>query len=212
MWHRLAEASVHCAKRAIPAGLRAWLRDARTGWSPDRAVLANAIIPALAGARALANGSDVLWIGCRRYTTRYYRLIERDGARCWTVDIDPDVQRFGRAGRHVIGDVRKLNLLFPDRRFETVLCNGVFGFGIDAISDQIAACAAMAAVMKPGGWMLLGWNTDRIPDPLIGGVANRWFKPFSLPGVGRRRMVEGCTHVYDVFRRRSSVDGETEAI
>jgi len=208
MWHRLAEVSVQCAKHAVSASFRAWLRDLRTGRSPDRAVLANVIIPALAGAQALVNGSDALWIGCRRYTTRYYRLIERHGARCWTLDFDPDVQRFGRAGRHVVGDIRKLDSLFPDQRFESVFCNGVFGFGIDAMPDQIAACAAMAAVMKPGGWMLLGWNTDRIPDPLIGGVADRWFEPSSLPGVGRRKMVEGCTHVYDVFRRRSNVQAD----
>jgi len=200
-------------KRAIPAGLRARLRDSLVTWrrdrniarSLDRAILTDIIIPALADAHAFAYGADVLWIGCRRYTKGYYRLIERQGARCWTIDIDPDLRRWGRRGRHVVGTMLELDLLFPGLRFDVVLCNGVFGFGVNTRSEQEKASAAMGSVIKPAGWLLLGWNTGRIRDPLEEKVLCPSFEPSCLPGFGTRKVVEGCTHVFDILRRCSDV-------
>jgi hypothetical protein len=59
----------------------------------------------------------------------------------------------------------------------------------------------MAKVMKSGGWLLVGWNTDRIEDPLAAGLAAPWFEHVSLPGFSARYVVDGCTHVYDTYRR-----------
>lgn len=179
-------------------------RDRITGRSPDRAVLTEILFPALADAGAFARGAQVLWIGCRGYTAKYYRRIERDGAACWTIDLDPAVSRWGRKGRHIIGNMLDLGGLFPSVKFDAVLCNGVFGFGVNAIEDQIRACSAMASVTTERGWLLLGWNLGRIPDPVEGNIATRCFEPETLPGFGMRRPVAGCTHVYDVLRRRIS--------
>jgi SAM-dependent methyltransferase len=201
------------ATRVVPVGIQDWLRHELASRQfariisrlPDRVMLTKTIFPALARTAAFASGSDVLWIGCRRFTKPYYRQIEARGARCWTLDIDPTVRRFGRRGRHVIGNVLELNLLFPKLRFDTVVCNGIFGFGVDTVDDRIKACAAMARVAKPGGWLLLGWNSDRGPDPLHAGLASPWFETATLPGFGTREVVKDSTHVYDVFRRRSNV-------
>jgi hypothetical protein len=59
----------------------------------------------------------------------------------------------------------------------------------------------MATVMKPNGWLLIGWNTDRMSDPLKFGFAERWFEHVPLPGFAARYVVDGCTHVYDTYRR-----------
>ena len=189
-------------KKIVPDSVRAWLRECRSGYrisrSPDRAVLTDEIIPALLS--VVPRDADVLWIGCQRYTTKYYRLLERNGARCWTLEIDPSAAKWGRSGRHTVGDILDLKALFPDRYFDAVLCNGILGWGVDTESAGRKACEAMAAVTKPGGWMLLGWNTDRIPDPLP--LVTAPFDHTGLPGVGSRRAVEGCTHIYDLFRRR----------
>jgi SAM-dependent methyltransferase len=190
--------------RALPAGVQLLLYDILTSRSPDRALLAKIIIPTLAQTRVLSCGADALWIGCRRYTVRYYRLIEARGARCWTLDIDPSVRRWGRTGRHIVGDMLELDRLFPDMRFDVVLCNGVFGWGVDTPSEQKKAYAALASITKPGGLLLLGWNTDRISDPSEANSAS-FFEPSCLPGFGTRKMVKGCTHVYDVLRRRSEM-------
>lgn len=175
--------------------------DAIVSRSPDRVVLTEVLIPALARAGALDGGAEVLWIGCRGYTQTYYSLLERRGARCWTLDVDPTVCRWAHPTRHVVGDMRQLPSLFPALRFDTVLCNGIFGFGVDAQADRRTACVAMAEITKPQGWLLLGWNSDRGPDPRETNLTNPWFESTSLPGFGTRRAVQGCTHVYDIFRR-----------
>ncbi|WP_198026514.1 class I SAM-dependent methyltransferase [Bradyrhizobium sp. ARR65] len=168
---------------------------------PDRAILLETIFPALGQTRAMANTSRVLWIGCRPYTTLYYDLIEQKGAECWSIDIDPEMQPFGRPGHHITGDMLKLEQLFPANYFDAVLCNGVLGYGVDRPADQLRGFEALAAVTKPDGWLLIGWNTDRISDPLKLALANRRFEHAPLPGVTARYVVEGCTHVYDTYRR-----------
>jgi SAM-dependent methyltransferase len=197
------------AKRVLPARLRGWLREemavrrhaAMLSQLPDRVMLTKTIFPALA--RSVVHGSDVLWIGCRPVTRKYYRQIEAQGAKCWTLDIDPAVSRWGRRGRHVVGNVLELNALFPELRFDAVLCNGIFGFGVDTVADRASACAEIASITKPGGWLLLGWDSDRGPDPLEAGLVPPWFERVTLPGFGTRVVVEGSPRVYDVFRRRS---------
>jgi len=212
---RLLQAGVETAKHVLPARVRASLRERWTNWqrnqrvskSPDRAVLTETIFPALARSQVFARGADVLWIGCRGYTKKYYRLIEAGGARCWTLDIDPNASRWGRSGRHIVGGMLESDVLFPDVRFDAVLCNGVLGWGVNAPSEQSRAYSAMASVTKPRGWLLVGWNTDRISDPMKATDANRWFEPACLPGFGARMVVEGCTHVFDLCRRRSDTIG-----
>jgi hypothetical protein len=200
---------VQQVKRAVPVAIRSRMhenmaarrQDAKIARSPDRAVLTERMFPALAAAEGFARGADVLWIGCRRYTQGYYQIIERQGARCWTLEIDPDARRWGRRGRHVVGNLLELDRLFPATRFGTILCNGVFGFGVNTRPDQRHAAAAMARMTRANGWLLLGWNTDRISDPVQEGVLSPFYESTSLSGIGSRQVVEGCTHVFDVLRR-----------
>lgn len=205
---QLLKIGIGCCKKVVPKPLRQriaeYFNSLRTARSPDRAILTEKIFPALSQTSALAPGAAVLWIGCRRYTMTYYALLECNGAQCWTLDIDPTVSRWGREGRHQVGDILDLAKLFSDMRFEAILCNGVFGFGIDTVVQQRRASEAMAGVLKPGGWLLLGWNTDRLLDPLQTGVMMPWFEPAHLPGFGEHHPVAGCTHVYDLFRRTST--------
>jgi SAM-dependent methyltransferase len=192
-------------KKIIPPNVRIWLREFRSDYqtrrSPDRVVLVKEIIPALLRTPEFTVGADVLWIGCRRYTKDYYRLLEKNGARCWTIDIDKSVSRWGHSDRHVTGDIRTLKEIFTDKHFDAIFCNGIFGWGIDTTNAQREATEAMAAVSKPNGWMLLGWDINRIPDPIH--TVTPWFERFSLSEFGERKIIEGYyKHVYDVFRRR----------
>lgn len=198
-FYKMLRNLIRLIKKIVPANVWAWMRqyraDYQTSKAPDRVVLIKEIIPALPLTGA------VLWIGCRRYTKDYYGLIERRGARCWTMDIDPGAKQWGRSGRHIIGDILDLKKLYSDQRFDVIFCNGIFGWGVDSAAMQQQAAEAMAAVSKPGGWMLLGWDTNRIADPLQN-VAP-WFAHASLPEFGERKIIEGYySHVYDLFRRR----------
>ncbi|HAL06484.1 MAG TPA: methyltransferase [Brevundimonas sp.] len=163
---------------------------------PDRQALAHTYLPALA-----ARGGRILWVGCRRYTSTDYPVLESGGAEVWTTDIDPRAARWGRSGRHQTGDICQADQIFDDLRFDTIVCNGVLGFGVDAPCDQERALTAMAAILKPGGLLLLGWNTDRIADPLDLPALDHFYEPASLGAMPSRVRFDAVTHVYDVLAR-----------
>jgi hypothetical protein len=172
---------------------------------PDRVALREEIFPSILALLEKEEKARILWVGCKAFTKDYYGLLESGGAECWTLDIDPAVRRWGRRERHVVGDLLALPHLFPQQHFDAILCNGVFGFGIDTPEAQASACAAMAQAMQPGRWMLLGWDTHKIADPLVHGIVTPWFDPAELPGFGARRFFDGSTHVYDFLVRRGMV-------
>lgn len=193
----------------VPAKIRTWVHtyrsDYQTSKSADRVLLVKEIIPALTQTLSGEPDVNILWVGCRRYTKEYYKLIEKYGAHCWTIDNDPSVEQWGRKGRHVTGSILYLKQLFPAQQFDAVLCNGILGWGVDTPAAQQTALTAMSKVTKPGGWMLLGWDTNKITDPLD--KAAPWFEHAELPGIPARQTIKGYyTHVYDIFRQRTNVD------
>lgn len=202
---------LNLSERALPRNVRTrrlQLRaDRNTARSPDRKLLVDNIFPALARTSAFAPGANVLWVGCRTYTTGYYAKIEALGARCWTMDIDADASRWGNSGRHLVGNLLNLPSHYPAGFFAAILCNGILGWGVDTAVDQRKAIEAMAATTKTGGWMVLGWNTNRMDDPVAQRLPLPWYTQEPLPGFGERCVVEGCTHVYDIFRRAPDTPG-----
>ncbi|MFC7378907.1 class I SAM-dependent methyltransferase [Brevundimonas sp. GCM10030266] len=164
---------------------------------PDRKLLAEAYIPAFA-----ADGGRILWVGCRAYTATDYAALETQGAEVWTTDIDPAAARWGREGRHRTGDLCEIDQVFPDLTFDAVICNGVLGFGVDEVEAQRRAFAAMAAILRPGGRLLLGWNNDKIADPVAAGLPDEWFVAADHAGQPARVRFDAVTHVYDSLIRR----------
>lgn len=176
------------------------MRAARAGGIrdlPDRKLMAEAYIPALA-----TEGGRILWVGCRAYTATDYDALEAKGAEVWTTDIDPKAARWGRAGRHRTGDVCAIDQVFADKTFDAIVCNGVLGYGVDAPDQQVKALAAMAAILRPEGRLLLGWNTDKIEDPIAASLADPWFIAAPLGGQAARVRFETVTHVYDSLARK----------
>lgn len=163
---------------------------------PDRKLLADAYLPAFA-----AEGGTLLWVGCRAYTATDYGVLEQQGATVWTTDIDPDAARWGQASRHRTGDVCEADRLFADITFDAIICNGVLGYGADSVDQQQRALAAMAAILRPGGRLLLGWNTDKIEDPVAAGLTSGLFTPTPFAGQAERVRFDAVTHVYDSFLR-----------
>lgn len=161
---------------------------------PDRRLLATAYIPALA-----ARGGRILWVGCRAYTAEDYPALEQWGAEVWTTDIDPKAARWGRAGRHQTGDLCQIDQVFDDLRFDAIVCNGVLGFGVDSPASQEQAMTAMAGILKPGGLLLLGWNNDKIDDPLKLSATGRFFTTGHIGSQPPRVRFDDVTHVYDTL-------------
>ncbi|MEO6338798.1 MAG: class I SAM-dependent methyltransferase [Caulobacteraceae bacterium] len=171
----------------------------RTMKLPDRAFLRWTYIPAFA-----AEGGKILWVGCRDYTPNCYGPLEINGGEVWTTDIDPEAELWGRAGRHRVGDICQAETLFPQAAFDAVICNGVFGWGVDSPAQQAEAAGALAGVLRPRGRLLLGWNRDRMPDPVALGVMAPFFSPAPFAAHPSRVEIGGATHVYDSFVRRES--------
>ena len=162
--------------------------------SPDRLVLVDRYIPAFA-----ANGGRILWVGCQAYTADYPARLEARGGEAWTLEFDPAAAIWGREGRHRTGDLKAADTLFEGMSFDAILCNGVLGFGVNAPEDQRTALAAMAKLLRPGGLLLLGWNTDRIADPM--GLTAADYRPTTLGDLPARMTFPTVTHVFDLLER-----------
>jgi SAM-dependent methyltransferase len=193
-------AGIRSVKKLMPGPIRLWVKDIlnarRVKKNPGRIALVNEILPAYA-----ACGGRILWIGCRRYTKGYGRLLEKRGGECWTVDIEIGHAKWGEKGRHLTGDLLAIDRLVAASSFDSVLCNGVFGFGVDTSSAQMAALRAMATILKPAGRLLLGWNTDRIEDPLNLDFVQEAFVSDDLTLQGARWAIPEAGYVYDFLRR-----------
>ncbi len=171
------------------------LRVAKITRSPDRLVLVERYVPAFAKA-----GGRILWVGCQAYTADYPARLEAGGGEVWTMEFDPAAVIWGAPGRHRTGDLKAADALFADLTFDAILCNGVLGFGVNATDDQQTALAAMAQILRPGGLLLLGWNTDKIADPA--GFTAVAYRPTTLGDLPSRMTFPTVTHVFDLLERK----------
>ncbi len=175
------------------------LNDMRNAWrisrSPDRTVLLRTLLPAFS-----SEGGHILWIGCRRYTASYPARLSKGGGEVWTTDIAPEVEAWGAKDRHRTGDVCEIDQVFDAMIFDAVLCNGVLGYGVDKPQDQTAALQSIVKVLKPGGRLLLGWNTDKVADPLTSGVLPPVYLAQGFQNGPARIECPPTTHVYDLFK------------
>jgi SAM-dependent methyltransferase len=192
---------VPIAKSVVRGPVRVWVKDVlnarRVRKNAGRIVLVNEILPAYS-----KFGGLILWIGCRRYSKGYGALLEQNGGECWTTDIELSHAKWGERGRHFTWDLLLIDRLIASEAFDTVLCNGVFGFGVDTRRMQLAALEAMARILTPGGRLLLGWNTDRVEDPRTLEFVQNAFVGDDLIGGGARRRVPEAGYVYDFLRRK----------
>jgi hypothetical protein len=145
--------------------------------APDRTVLCGQIFPEVA-----ARGGNILFVGVRAYTTGYAEQLESRGGICFTVDFDPAAAKFGVVGRHATGCITDIARHFPDTMFDTIVMTGVFGFGVNRASHQLAALEACAKRLKTSGMLVLGWNDRRVAEDVLAEAAARWFdfRPFGV--------------------------------
>lgn len=197
----LHSAGLPTVRRAVPRPVRLWVKDIlnarRVRRNPGRIALVNEILPAYS-----LLGGRILWIGCRRYTREYGSLLSRHGGECWTTDIEIAHAQWGEAGRHFTWDLTQIDTLIASGTFDSLLCNGVLGFGVDTRASQLAALKAMAKVLKPGGRLLLGWNTDRVEDPATFDFVQSAFVGDDLIDRGARYEIPEAGYVYDFLRCR----------
>ncbi len=143
----------------------------------------------------------ILFVGAAPYTYHYQTIFRRAGVRFVTMDVDAGARIWG-AQEHIQAPVQEVDRRFAPEEFDGVVLNGVFGFGIDSPLEMNRTLAAVARVLRPGGLLLLGWNTDRTASPLELEESARWYTPVANLPFPPRRTFAGETHVYDFLQRR----------
>ncbi|WP_307219643.1 bifunctional 2-polyprenyl-6-hydroxyphenol methylase/3-demethylubiquinol 3-O-methyltransferase UbiG [Microbacterium sp. SORGH_AS_0888] len=168
--------------------------------TPDRVVLEDVIIP---GVLAAGEVDHVLDIGVAWYTRNYPRLFR--GIDYWSVDVDPAEAEHRRAHHHTLS-ATKLTDVFAHDTFDLVLCNGVIGWGLNRPEQVALGLDACAAVLRPGGWLVVGWND--VPGHRVEGLEEMLAARFDhaeLPVLGADHYLTDThyRHRYDFFRARS---------
>jgi SAM-dependent methyltransferase len=145
---------------------------------------------------------DILFVGCEWYTKGYRRLFA--DKNYWTLEIDPAKKRYG-ARQHVVDSVENVGRHFEKGSLDAILCNGVYGWGLnsrDAMERVVDGCFDS---LRDGGVFLLGWNDvpRRTPFPLAECRALGRFRRFRFPPLEQTDfLVPGAKrHTYSFYVR-----------
>jgi SAM-dependent methyltransferase len=179
-------------------GVRGWAKLAE-----DRRVLENIIF---AHYRDDADIRTVLFVGCESYTAHYQRT-HFAAHEFWTLDPNEAHRRFG-ARRHVVARLEELGLQFPPGTFNLIICNGVYGWGLDRLADCEAAIQQCHLCLAEGGHLLLGWNdlAKWDPAPLAKVSALARFSEYTFPPLGTWQYLTDTSyrHTYSFYRKSAS--------
>ncbi|MGH8219794.1 MAG: class I SAM-dependent methyltransferase [Steroidobacteraceae bacterium] len=146
---------------------------------------------------------SVLFVGCQWYTRHYERVFfsEHD---YWTIEPAEEARKHG-ARQHVIAPLQRLDAFFPERYFDLIVCNGVFGYGLDSPEQCEAAFDHCYTRLADGGHFVLGWDDvpERRPLPLESLESLKRFRRFKFPALGTERYLTDTSyrHVYDFYAR-----------
>jgi len=152
------------------------------------------ILPGL----SVMSPSNVLFVGVAKYTAHYAQWFQN---ATWyrTIDLRREMARYGSKNNHIICDIVRVNEHFHGILFDVVILNGVFGWGLDKVEDQEKALKAIRQILKTGGVLLIGWNVDRVKDPLALEGIKQYFRHSSIGSIPARKVFQDSTHVYDLF-------------
>jgi len=175
-------------------------RHVRYARSPldDRSVLEQIIIPFVL---SRCEPQTILDIGREAYEAFYNEFYE--GRELWTIDWDAERAVFG-AANHIVDDVANLRDHFPERYFDFVLMNGVFGWGLNDRRSIEKAFSAVHATLNRNGIFVLGWNDtpELVPVPLGQVLSLGKFTPYRLEPLGGVSFrCKTCRHTYSFYRR-----------
>jgi hypothetical protein len=149
----------------------------------------------------LPNTNRILFVGCDWYTKHYERSYFRD-REYWTIDVSAKARKYG-ARRHLVAGMEELDQHFPERYFDVLYCNGVYGFGLDSAPHIERAVRTCWSRLRDGGYFIFGWNDipERNPVALDGIAAFDLFQRLELPEFNSWRYLTDTPyrHTYDFY-------------
>jgi len=166
----------------------------------DRRVLEQSIFPYY---QADMNFKTVLFVGCNTYTSHYQRRYFETN-NFWTIEPDETLRKFG-AIQHVVAPLEAVGRHFTGDFFDLIICNGVFGWGLDGASQCEAAFAQCHLCLREGGHLVFGWDDvpRRTPVPLDEIPTLARFQRFTFPPLGTWRYLTETPyrHTFDFYRK-----------
>lgn len=144
----------------------------------------------------------VLFVGCHWYTHGYENLFEKHDY--WTLEIDPSHRKYG-AKQHIVDGMQSMAKYFERGSLDLIICNGVFGWGLDDRPDVEQAFGASFECLREGGVLVLGWDDiDKCcPFPLDQCASLQRFRPFVFPPLRGANYVTNTPyrHTYRFFEK-----------
>lgn len=166
--------------------------------SADRTVLEGQILPWLSTRPAM---DRVLFVGCDWYTHGYRKWFKPK--TYWTLDYDPAKKLYGSPDLHITDSMANLAQHFKPGSLDLIICNGVFGWGLDARMDVESAFSAVTQALKPDGLFLLGWNDvpEHRPMPLDSIEAMKVLKPQVIEPLGVSQLLTDSPnrHTFNLY-------------
>jgi SAM-dependent methyltransferase len=165
--------------------------------TPDRKTLEQVILPHYA---SRADVKTVLFVGCAWYTRHYQEIFP--GRAYMTIDRDAWKRRFG-SQRHIVADLEDLARHVEPGSVDLVVCNGVFGWGLDGRDNCERAFDACFDALRPAGELVIGWNDVAGHRPLdLGSLqALARFRPQRFEPLGSARYLANAQnrHVFNFY-------------
>jgi SAM-dependent methyltransferase len=143
----------------------------------------------------------ILFVGCDYYTNHYWKYFR--GQEYWTIDADPNKKVFG-SKNHIVSSLENLHRYFRPGYFDLIICNGVFGWGMNSKEQCEIGFQNCYDCLRAGGELVLGWNDvpEHAPMPLKEIWSLSKFRPqLASPLATCRYLVELSPnrHFYDFY-------------
>lgn len=166
----------------------------------DRRYMTESIIPSL---KQLTTAPAYLSVGVKSYTTRYEYILKADGAsRYDTIEMDSAQELFGSSQHHFVDIAQNIDKHVGADTYDVIIANGVLGWGIDSPSQISEFFFAMARVMKPRGYLVIGYN-PHIGSNHTDGIGEH-FRAVSLGSLPQKVQFDiEWKHVYEFYQKLS---------
>lgn len=176
-------------------GLAARLR------SPARRTFEQQVLSELAADRRFAR---ILFVGCEWYTRHYGDKLFA-GREFWTIEADEERSRLYGGSLRIADRLENAGRHFPAEHFDLIICNGVFGWGIDTRESAEQAFGTCFDLLRPGGLFVLGWNDtseSRPIDPADTDALRAFDRhPFPAFGTWRRDLGTDNRGILDFYEK-----------
>jgi O-antigen/teichoic acid export membrane protein len=181
-------------------GLSTFLR------SEDRRILEQIILPNFISDQEC---EGILFVGCDWYTQGYNAWFE--GKNYWTIDVNPATRKFG-AKQHIVDGLQNISRYFPREALDLIVCNGVFGWGLDDTTAVEQAIRGCHEILRHGGILIIGVDgvEERRPYALENSAALRAFEPYEFPPLQTSDYLTDTPyrHRFLFYRKRLPVAGD----